>query len=168
MRKINYVIAIVLGILVGMAIEQNNTINSLKAVNESVEICCDNEFCHEYAEEEIGTFWCQDCETYYNEFCEGCGKDEELWDMYCDEYVLMNYCEKCDLCYYAVCNCTESYYGEDYETFVYDYEYYLTDYCTNYCEDCDEYYYYFCAYYDDSDYMMYLEDMHNDINRNQE
>ena len=165
MKKINYVIAIALGILIGIVIEQNNTINSLEAINESVETYCNNDEVH-YHEDDY--FWCDNCKESYNHYCEGCGQGKELWDKYYNEYVMMNYCEYCDTCYYKYCDCegATEYIGQDWVEFVIEYDEYLHDYCTNYCNDCDEYYYDHCCgcencddserYYDD--YSAYLRD----------
>lgn len=168
MKKINYVIAIVLGILVGIVIEQNNTINSLEAVNavnESVETYCNNDEVH-YHEEDY--FWCDNCKESYNHYCEGCGQGKELWDKYYNEYVMMNYCEYCDTCYYKYCDCegVEPYVGADFVEFTIEYDNYLHDYCTNYCEVCDEYYYLNCRFYDSSDFILALYDMREGINNN--
>lgn len=160
MKKINYVIAIVLGILVGIVIEQNNTINSLKTVNESVETYCNNDEVH-YHEDDY--FWCDNCKESYNHYCEGCGQGKELWDKYYNEYVMTNYCTDCDTCYYRYCECDDVYVGADFVEFTIEYDEYLHDYCTNYCGDCDEYYYCFCDCYDNhDDYLVYVWDMYGE------
>ena len=174
--KWNNVLVAVIVILVGLLIAKEHKINELQLENKELAsttvINIDNSVTNYYyscdnCEEEEGLFWCRNCEEYYDEYCESCGRFKDFWAKYCDEYVLMNYCEDCDLCYYAYCDCTESYCGEDYVQFVNDYKYYLFD-CINYCEDCDKSYYYFCDCYDDNDFMMYLEDMHNGTIKNQE
>lgn len=162
MKKINYVIAIALGILIGIVIEQNNTINSLEAINESVETYCNNNEVHYYEDD---YFWCDNCKESYNHYCEECGQGKELWDKYYNEYVMTNYCTDCDTCYYRYCDCegATEYIGQDFVEFTIDYDAYIYEYCTNYCGDCDEYYYCFCDCYDNhDDYLVYVWDMYGE------
>ena len=198
MRKyMNQVLVGVVCVLVGLLIAKEHKINELQLENKELankivlnyieeeeanrtvyvrdgiylvpaEDVCTNRDVH-YHEEDY--FWCDNCKESYNHYCEGCGQGKELWDKYYNEYVMMNYCEYCDTCYYKYCDCegATEYIGQDFVEFTIEYDEYLHDYCTNYCNDCDEYYYDHCCgcencddserYYDD--YRAYLDYKYN-------
>ena len=121
MKKLMSTLAVI-GMLFGIGMPKEVHAD---CVNESV-MC---EEMHDHPENFREYFYCEDCDLYYGHYCENCGKDKDLWDMYysADGYITTNYCEDCDTCYYKYCECVRHdddnniQPGCDYEQFVYDY-----------------------------------------------